>query len=70
MLTHRCEVLKEHLDKKFSLVVKSLSHTRWSARAYAVKGYEEIRNSLKVLSKDPIAKPVSRYEAHDLEKQF
>lgn len=72
--THRWEVLKEHLDKNQTPVVKSLSDTRWSARADAlkavVKGYKEIQKSLNVLSEDPIAKPGARLEAQALEKQF
>lgn len=72
--THRWDILKEHLDKNNTPVVKSLSVTRWSARADAlkavVKGYKTIQKSLIALTKDPVAKPGARLEAQNLEKQF
>lgn len=54
--THRWDILKEHLDKNNTPVVKSLSVTRWSARADAlkafVKGYKTIQKSLIALTKN------------------
>uniref|UniRef100_A0A1B6L614 DUF4371 domain-containing protein n=1 Tax=Graphocephala atropunctata TaxID=36148 RepID=A0A1B6L614_9HEMI len=72
--TYRWSILKQCLAKHHTPVVKSLSETRWSARADAVralvKGYKEIQESLRQLSEDPSVKPACRLEAQNLETKF
>lgn len=71
---YRWSILKDHLAKNNTPVVKSLSETRWSARTDAVKalakGYKDIQASLKQLSEDPTVKPACRFEAQSLETKF
>ena len=64
--THRRSVLKEHLGTS-GLVVKSLSDTRWSARADAVKalcaGYDGIQTALHNIAADDQQNGSTRHEA-------
>lgn len=64
--THRWSVLKEHLGTS-GLVVKSLSDTRWSARADAVKalcaGYDGIQTALHNIAADDQQNGSTRHEA-------
>lgn len=72
--THRWSILKASLENSNTPLVKSLSQTRWSARADAVKalvkGYKEIKKSLKQISEDPTQKPAVQVEALGLENKF
>jgi hypothetical protein len=67
--THRWSVLKRNLDTK-GLVVKSLSDTRWSARADAVKalcaGYNGIKSALDHIAADDQQNGPTRHEANCL----
>ena len=67
--TYRWKVLKECLPKT-GLVVKSLSQTRWCARADAVKslcmGYAKIKAALTKLSDEKAQAIVTRQEANNL----
>ena len=64
--THRWSILKENLGTK-GLVVKSLSDTRWSARADAVKalcaGYDSIKSALHDIAEDDQQNGSTRHEA-------
>jgi len=64
--THRWSVLKESLGKK-GLTVKSLSETRWSARADAVKalcaGYNCIKTALLDIKSDDGQNGTTRHDA-------
>lgn len=66
--------MKTCLEQSKTPVVKSLSDTRWSARADAVKalvkGYKEIQKALYEISVDPTQKPTVQVEASGLEKKF
>lgn len=72
--TYRWELLKTHLEKNKTPVVKSLSDSRWSARAEVVKalvkGYKEIQSCLQEISEDPGVKPAVRLEAQGIELKF
>jgi len=61
--------LKEKLDTK-GLVLKSLSDTRWSARADAVRalcdGYDEIKTDLLDISANSELNRITRHEAGSL----
>jgi len=67
--THRWSVLKECLGER-GLVVKSLSDTRWSARADAVKalcvGYEAIKSALLNIGTDDQQNGTTRHDANCL----
>ena len=67
--TLRWSVLKECL-RSHGLVVKSLSDTRWSARADAVKalsaGYMAIKTALLDISKDDQQNGTTRHEIKSL----
>ena len=67
--TYRWKVLKECLPKT-GLVIKSLSQTRWCARADAVKslymGYAKIKAALTKLSDEKAQAIVTRQEANNL----
>ena len=67
--THRWSVLKRNLYTK-GLVVKSLSDTRWSARADAVKalcaGYNGIKSALDHIAADDQQNGPTRHEANSL----
>lgn len=71
--THRWAVLKEIL-KDGCPVVKSLSVTRWSARADALKALlkslPEITESLKKISEDVDEKPACRQESKGLARKL
>jgi len=64
--THRWSALKDNLGTK-ELVVKSLSDTRWSARADAVKalcaGYDCIKSPLYYIAADDQRNGSARREA-------
>lgn len=70
--THRWAVLVSHLDG--TPVVKSLSQTRWSARADATKalrlGYSEIKTALVRISQDTADRPETRQEADGLVRKM
>jgi hypothetical protein len=70
--THRWSVLKDNLDS--TPVLKSLSETRWSARADAAKalqlGYREIKNALENIRDDACERADTRREADGLVKKL
>ena len=65
--THHWKVVLNRLKKKGLPTVKSLSDTRWSVHATAVKavvkGYEEIKAGSKEIAADPEQKGDTRKEA-------
>jgi hypothetical protein len=67
--THRWSILKENLSTK-GIVVKSLSDTRWSARADAVKalcaGYDGIKSALYEIAADDQQNGSTRHDAECL----
>ena len=67
--THRWEILLSKL-KSNSTVVKSLSQTRWSARADACRSlccsWDEIIAALQIIANDANEKPSTRSEASGL----
>jgi hypothetical protein len=71
--TFRWSALASELGAK-GLTVKSLSETRWSARADAVRalsaGYKEIRTALSNIASDDGQKGLTRHEADCLEKSM
>ena len=68
--THRWSVLAKHLQADGTPTLKSLSDTRWSARADATKavlyGYTEIKSALKAISRDAQQTGGTRNEADSL----
>lgn len=71
--TTRWEILKRRLSVKCK-VPKTLSNTRWSARAESVNalvlGYDYFKQALNDISIDLTQKLSTRVEAEGLEKQF
>jgi len=71
--THRWNVLVSSLPTK-AILLKSLSVTRWSARADATNAlfssYSAIQNALLGISNDNSQKPATRNEASGIAKQF
>lgn len=67
--THRWSILSDCLGPK-GLTVKSLSDTRWSARADAVKalcdGYDSIKSALFEIGSDSQQNGMTRHEANSL----
>jgi len=67
--TRRWAILKDNLSTK-GFVLKSLSDTRWSARADAVRavcaGYDEIKTALLDISADSEQNGMTRNEANSL----
>ena len=73
--THRWSVLMTKLKANHNgLTVKSLSATRWSARADAIhalfEGYETIRSSLQQIADDDLQTAETRNEAVSLTKKM
>ena len=70
--THRWAIMKHHLGG--NLVLKTLSQTRWSARADATKallcGYNEIIHALEEIEQDENEKAETRREADGLIKKM
>lgn len=69
--THRWSILKEHLGSSPTTVtLKSLSDTRWCARADAVKalylGYANVMSALESIADDNEQKSMTRHEAQCL----
>ena len=68
--THRWTILREHLQARDLLVVKTLTPTRWSMRGDAVKalvgGYTEIRQALCTIADDADEVDKTKNEAEGL----
>jgi hypothetical protein len=69
--THRWAVLTKHLEQTDgALTLKSLSDTRWSARANATKavliGYADIKSALEDISEDVQQNGGTKNEAESL----
>ncbi|CAH1104538.1 unnamed protein product [Psylliodes chrysocephalus] len=71
--TSRWEILNKQLQEKHK-VPKTLSGTRWSARADSVKavvsGYGDFKNALKNIHEDNLQKPTTKLEAQGLLHEF
>ena len=72
--THRWDVLKSHLKTDSKSVPKSLSQTRWFARADACialkEGYRLFQKALQEISNDATQRPTTRSEASGLAQKF